>query len=206
MIRAVLSWLGQDFFRAPFVAVLAVLLVHWFVTDPALRTELAQAEIDLTLEMQAHAQSNINHALAAAEAGRLDRANVKRVKAEAATESKEIVDDLEIRLSDARQRADAAEQRLRGQANAPARASGGAAAGMPALSRTATGVGQAACDCGLPATGIAAGADGDMSIQERLIATEQALQLDALIQWVNAMGLIDVNGPPEDVEAVHGRE
>ena len=39
----------------------------------------------------------------------------------------------------------------------------------------------------------AAGADG-FPLAERLTATEQAIQLDALIKWVRAQAAVDPNG------------
>lgn len=210
MIRAILNWVGGDLFRAPFVVALCLLMSHWFYFDPKLHSQIDTAEnaenaaiAALGAEKTAHAQTSVNHKLAVAEAERLDRANVQRVKVEAATKTQEIVDDLEIRLADARYRADAAEQRLRGQANAaPGRAGSGTAARVPTVSDAATGVGQATRDNRLPAAPIT-----EMSVQERLIATEQALQLDALIQWVATMGLIDVNGAPVATEEPrHGTE
>lgn len=214
MIGSIIKWVMGDLFRAPFVAVTVLLLVHSCVLEPRLRGEIADAEKAqsdaedaLDAEKAAHAQTSVNHKLAVAEAERLDRANVKRVKAEAATESKEIVDDLEIRLTDARRRAADADRRLRGQANAAATRTGsGTAPRMPAVPAATGATGQAAGDSGLSTAPVSGPTDGAMSINERLIATEQALQLDALIQWVNAMTAIDVNGPPDEGEVRHGHE
>jgi len=128
------------------------------------KTAATQAAFDVTVA---------NYRLAAEQARATDAANVARVKTEQDTITKEIVDDYQTRLADARARA----ERLRTAATAT-HPSGGRDAPVPGTSATASGTGQAADQ-------------GGLSGANALIATEQALQLDALINWVEAQGRVE---------------
>ena len=90
--------------------------------------------------------------------------------------SERITNDFEARLADARARA----HRLRGPTPAPTDRGGGRSAAVSGLPAAAAGAAEAAGQDRLP--------DPD-----RLIATEQAIQLDALIRWVRAQASVDPN-------------
>ena len=106
-----------------------------------------------------------------------DRANATRVAAEQHAINERINDDFEARLADARARAAAAE-RPRFNAQGAASSGAGRSAAVPSLPPTA----------GKPAQG--AREDG-LSASDRLMATEQAIQLDALIRWVQQQHDVD---------------
>jgi hypothetical protein len=113
---------------------------------------------------------------AAAEAARAaDRANLARVAAEQRAINERTSNDFEARLAAARTLA----QRLRGQAASPAADRG--AAGAAAVSRLSACSGGAA-----QATG-----EDRLSLAERELATEQAIQLDELIKWIRAQAGVE---------------
>ncbi len=126
-------------------------------------------------EQSARAQTIANYRAAAEAARKADGANAARVAVEQRTISERTTHDLEARLADARARA----LRLQLGNRTPATAGGGGrAAAVPAAS---------------PATGSARGAaqEDRFPLADRLIATEQAIQLDELIRWVKAQAAID---------------
>ena len=113
---------------------------------------------------------------AAADAARAaDQANLARVAAEQRAINERTSNDFEARLAAARTLA----QRLRGQAASPAADRG--AAGAAAVSRLSASSGGAAQ---------AAGEDR-LSLAERELATEQAIQLDELIKWIRAQAGVE---------------
>jgi hypothetical protein len=118
---------------------------------------------------------------AAADAARsADRAAADRLRASQNAITQRSTHDLEIRLADARARAD----RMRGGARAASADSGrGRATAMPTLPGAAGSAAQAAGQGGLP--------PGDA-----LSATEQAIQLDELIKWVRRQSALDPNARP----------
>ena len=132
----------------------------------------------LVAEQVAHAGTVANVRAAAKQARLADRANAERVRARQAAINQRSDHDYEKRLADAR----AAAGRLRLQAGAAAGHSGaGRAAPMPSLPATAGSAAQATGEDRLP--------DSDA-----LIATEQAIQLDELIRWVERQAAVEVNG------------
>ena len=126
-------------------------------------------------EQSARAQTVANYRAAAETARAADLANAGRVASAQRTISERTNHDLETRLADARAHA----VRLQLAQRAPATAQrGGRAAAMPAAGPTPGASGGAAQEDGL-------------SVADRLIATEQAIQLDELINWVNAQAEVD---------------
>lgn len=176
-LSAASKWLLER----PVLAVLLMLAlhvsVHRFVIDPRLRGERDTALAERDAEIQAHGLTKQTYRLAQAEAAALDRARLARVEAEQREITDDIVADYESRLGDVRARAERLRQQL------------GAAGEHPAGS---------ARSVYLPAAGDAAGraaeAAGDrgLSIEERLIATEQALQLQALIEWTTRQAAVSM--------------
>jgi hypothetical protein len=141
-------------------------------------------------EQSARVQTVANYRAAAEIARLADLAHAGRVAAEQRTISERTTHDLETRLPDARARA----VRLQlGQRPAAAAQRGGRAAAVPATGAAPGEAGRAAAEDGFPL-----GAK-DLSLDERLIATEQAIQLDELIRWVRAPSAVD-GGRSEGVE------
>ena len=132
----------------------------------------------LAAERGAHAGTVANYRAAAEQARQADLANAARVEARQAAINERTEHDFEKRLADAR----AAAGRLRvGQSNAAADPGTGRTAALPGLSVAAESAAQAARQDRLP--------DADA-----LIATEQAIQLDELIRWVERQAAVDANG------------
>jgi hypothetical protein len=156
---------------------LAILLViqkgetrHW-------KKQSGQLE-QLYREQQAAFAGTVADYRAAAEAARAaDQANAERAAAEQRAINQRSENALESRLADARARA----ERLRVEAKTAAVDPGrGPATPMPTLSAPARRLAQAAGEDRLPQP-------------DRLTATEQAIQLDELIKWVEAQATVDPN-------------
>ncbi len=129
-------------------------------------------------EQAAHAATVASYRAAAEQARREDAANLARVTAEQAAINERTSNDYESRIAAARARAD----RLRGKASPAAADPGaGSAAPVPGISLASEGSSQDPGEDGFPA--------GD-----RLIATEQAIQLDELIKWVRAQSEVRTGG------------
>lgn len=121
---------------------------------------------------------------AAAEAARAaDKANAERAAAEQRAINERISHDFEARLAAARASAD----RLRRQASAATDSRGRGNAHMPGLPTASGQPAQAAGD-GFPLT--------TKELDWRLTATEQAIQLDVLINWVRRQATVDPNSHP----------
>jgi len=137
-------------------------------------------------EQQAHAQTVANYRAAADAARRADAANRDRALTAQQDINERTIHAYEARLGDARAVAD----RMRREAGAPATDRvARRAAPLPAAAAAAR------------ATGGSAAQDG-LSLADRLVATEQAIQLDELIKWVRAQAAVDNQGRggsiPED--------
>ena len=159
-------------------AILALLLIAAKIDVRQFKKQSAQFEQLYRAETKAHAQTVANYRLAAERARAADRANAERVEAAQSSISERITHDFEARLADARARA----QRLRGATPATTDRGNGRGAPVPGLPAPAARPDQAARQDRLP--------DPD-----RLIATEQAIQLDALIRWVRAQASVETNDP-----------
>jgi len=147
---------------------------HW-------RKQSGQFEQLYRGEQAASAQTVANYRAAAEAARAADAAAADRVRGEQDAINERTAHDYEMRLAAARARA----EWLRSEAGTPATdPCGRAGPAMPALSAATCGAAQAASQKRLP--------DPD-----RLIATEQALQLDELIRWVKAQAGVDPNRPAE---------
>lgn len=134
-------------------------------------------------EAKAHAETTAQVTLATERARAADRANAERVRAAQSSITQRIANDYESRLAAARARARAERLRLPSQA-APDFGDRGVTR-VPAVPGPA-GVSPES-----------AGQDR-LSQSERLIATEQAIQLDELIEWVRAQMGVDRNPPTTD--------
>ena len=131
----------------------------------------------LSAEKSAHAATVANYRAAAEQARREDAQALARVKAEQAAINERTENDYESRIAAAR----AAAERLRQRAQAAAAdPRAGRAAPVRAISTAAAGAAESAGQYGL-------------SPDDKLIATEQAIQLDELIRWVRAQAAVDPN-------------
>lgn len=123
---------------------------------------------------------------AAADAARADdQANAERVTAEQRTINERTEHDYEARLAAAR----AAAERLRVEsAAAPADPGIGRKAGVPSVANA-------------PGTADEAAGKDRLPQSDALLATEQAIQLDELIDWVKAQSGIDPNAEQARVDS-----
>ena len=168
------SWLYRILGAA---AAAAALL--WLVQSRDHWRDRARANETLYLQEQAaHAATVSGYRAAAQQARAEDAANLARVRSEQASINERTTNDFESRIASAR----ASALRLREQA--------ASAAGNP-------GAGRATPVPGVPAAaaGAAQGAgENGLSQSERLIATEQAIQLDELIKWLKAQSAVRTGG------------
>ena len=131
-------------------------------------------------QQAAFAGTVANYRAAADQARAPDRAAAERIQAQQRAISERINNAFQDRLADARVRA----QRVRVQISAPSADPGhGREAAMPNLSAGTSGSPQAS------------GEDG-LSLEDRLTATEQAIQLDELIKWIRWQHAVDPNTMP----------
>lgn len=126
-----------------------------------------------------------DYRLASEKAQRIAEANAKRVLTEQQAITQETSSAYQVQLADVRARADALRVQL---AKAAANPRGAGTGGASALPATAGGPDAAAAQDGLPAQ--------DWSLEDRVIATEQALQLAALQRWVREQAAVDFQGHP----------
>lgn len=142
----------------------------------------------LDLERQAHTETIGKLAVAAEVAKRIDAENALRVARAQTTINQEVSNGYQARLDDLRARA--AAQRMR---STPAiGGSGGAGPAMPGLAAAPGSAAEAPGDNRLSPSCPASGLAGE----EALIASEQALQLDALITWTLRQAQVPVNEEP----------
>lgn len=132
----------------------------------------------LAAERSAHSATVANYRAAAEQARRTDAENAARVKAEQAAINERTANDFTSRIAAARARAGELQRNARA---AKANPGSGGAAPVPGLSAPAHGAAQAA-------------GEDRFSKSDRLIATEQAIQLDELINWVRRQAKVDSTG------------
>jgi hypothetical protein len=169
-----------------FAAFALALLVHdrnhWKSEAGIRQQQLAQTKA-------AFDQTVAGYRAAAAQARAADAANAARVKAEQAAINQRTANEFETRIAAAR--ADA--QRLRHYPSAAADSGDGGSAPVPSLPASTGGAAQSA------------GQDR-LSDTDKLIATEQAIQLDELIKWVRAQAAVDPNTVAPAEAGASGRE
>jgi nitrogen fixation-related uncharacterized protein len=156
---------------------LAILLVIQKVETAHWKKQSGQFEQLYQQQQSALATTVSNYRAAARQAEAADQANARRVEADQRAINERTEDDYQTRLAAARSLA----QRLRGEsAGAAADPRGGASAPVPGLPASPGGPARAAGQDGLPLT-------------DRELATDQAIQLDELIEWVKAQHAVDPN-------------
>jgi hypothetical protein len=168
------------------VALLGLLLIqkgetrHW-------RKQAARQEQLYRGEQAAFAGTVANYRAAAEAAGAADRAAVERAQAEQRAINERTAHDYEKRLAAARLSAERLRGEARGSAADPGPRRAAAVPRLPvAAGRAAEGSGQ-----------------DRLPRSERLIATEQAIQLDELIKWVKAQATVRKDAstsPPNPVK------
>lgn len=138
---------------------------------------IARDQVPLAIQRFGAAIADMRRARA--EAAALDAENINRVRDAQDAITKEVVDEYEARIADARRRADAL--RLQLDARAHGDPGGGGNAPVPGIPDAAPRADEAAGESGL-------------SVAERLIATETALRLIALQEWVEAQSGVNASG------------
>jgi hypothetical protein len=152
-----------------------------------LKTQLGEASALIARERE-----QVRGATALARAQ--DAAHAARIERDQSQISEEVANDYETQLGDLRRRYDA----LRLQRTAAANPGGGAGAAMPGVSAAAGGADGAAGENGLPAPDeqLLRPAPGSpqaicVEIDTLLIASEIALRLRSLQDWVRGQALVD---------------
>jgi hypothetical protein len=160
-------------------AALAAAALLWLVQSRDHWRDRARANEQLYVQAEAaHAATLANYRAAAEQARLDDAANVARVRADQAAISERIANDFETRIDSAR----AGARRLRERAaTAAAHPGAGRGSSVPGVPTPAGGAAQAAGEDRLPQS-------------DRLVATEQAIQLDELIKWVRAQAGVEQDG------------
>lgn len=178
-LSAAAKWLASDWRNLAVAIVFPALLWSQLVTVPGLRADLAEAEAGLAAEQAAHL-GTVNAFLAAAKQAQAEaEANARRVAREQETITDAITSDYRSALAGLRARFD----RLRARNAAPSDPRHADAAGLPGLPDPAGRADAPAGEDRLPAA-------GGLSLGDALIASEQALQLQALIDWVKAQAAV----------------
>lgn len=172
------KWLLEDW-RHPVIVALAVFgAFHHFVLNPRMEALIEQSAELLAAEQAAHL-GTVNAFLAASKQAQKDaEVNAQRVAREQETITDAITSDYRSDLAALRARFD----RLRAGA-APTDPGRADAAGLPRLPDPADRADAPAGEDRLPAA-------RGLSLDDALIASEQALQLQALIDWVNAQAAV----------------
>lgn len=191
-LSAALKWVLSDWRNGPLVLFAAGFFWGLFITAPGLRADVAAADArtaralaEREATMDAFEQTVANYAAASAQAQAQAEANVARVAAAQAEITRETVDDYQSRLAVVRARADELRRSaLRTTSSDPGRAG---AAGLPGPADPADRADPAPGDPRLPDArdrvwscppGFVC-----LTIDQAEIATAQAHQLDALIDY-----------------------
>lgn len=177
-LSAALQWLLSDWRNmalSGFGVALGWLLLF---TVPGLRADLAETEASLVAEQASHL-GTVNAFLAASEQAQKDaEANAQRVAREQETITDAITADYRADLAALRGRFE--RMRRRAARTDPGNAG---AAGLPGIPDAAGRADAAPGEDRLPAA-------GSLSLPDALIASEQALQLQALIDWIEAQSAV----------------
>lgn len=202
ILRAVFSWVTSDWRHAAIAMLGGICAVYLFWVEPAWQQRIADrteerdtARQERDDERTAHQTTKTDYRNAQIEAARLQQKRVARVKAEQQEITDAVEADYRRQLAGLQLRAERLHEELRAGTGV-----GGAGRNiaMPGLSPPAGGSAEAAGDHGFPAT---FGRSESEQLERDVIATEQAIQLNALIDWLLAQNAID----PNAVEAHDGQ-
>lgn len=178
-LSAALKWLFADWRNAVIAALAVFAAFHQFILNPRMSELVDQLQTSLTAEQAAHL-GTVNAFLAASEQAQKDaEANAQRVAREQETITDEAVSRYRADLGALRARFD----RLRARDAAAVDPGRSDAAGLPGLPAAAGRADAPAGEDRLPAA-------RGLALDDALIASEQALQLQALIDWVNAQSAV----------------
>ena len=155
---------------------LALLLILAKVDARHWRKQSAQFAQLYHGEQAAFARTVADYRAAADAARAADRAAAERVAAEQGQINERTIDDYQARLAAVRDRAQRLQQRP-------------AATADSCTGRSASVSGVAPAPCGI----VEAAGENRLPPADALLATEQAIQLDELINWVRAQGSVDPN-------------
>lgn len=186
-LRALWRWLWRDWRHPPLLALALSTAAYMFVINPRLTADLEKGRSALAAEIEAHNGTIADFWLASRQAETRQIENKARVATQQAAITERIEHDYQTRLSALRARHHELARAV--ASNASGRLRAGATKVDPGAPRAA----------GLPGTGTAASsadeAPGDhgLSLGQRLIASEQALQLDALIDWTLAQAAVNTS-------------
>lgn len=194
--RRIFSWIGKHPAEATVFLLVIVVAAHALIIDPRLRRKVDQAKSATVVaiaqrdaERAAHVMTKRMYRQAQMDAARQEELRNARVAAQQEEISDGAVETLARRQAAARADAARAFERLRQYAAAGKRPAGaGGAEQLPAVPVAAAGTAAAPGD-GLPAD------IGPADIDWRLIAQEQAIQLDVLIDWTIRQAGVPVNEP-----------
>ncbi|MFV0642936.1 MAG: hypothetical protein ACK5NN_00295 [Sphingomonadaceae bacterium] len=163
----------------PALSILGLLILHvsmhQFVIDPRLSGQRDAARAELRAEQARHEAVVASYRQVAIAAQMQAERKAARAEAEQRRISEEVTHDYETRLADLRSRA-ARPERLHAPGRAATDSGGSGGVDMSQISHAASGADETAGEDGFSCPA--------MSASDRLIASEQALQLDALIAWV----------------------
>jgi hypothetical protein len=192
--RGIFDWVTSDWRHAAIAMLGAICAAQLIWIEPALRDRIADrtAERDTARqerddERAAHRQTKTDYREAQAEAARQEQKRIERVKAEQQEITDAVEADYRRQLAGLHARAERLREELRAGTGA---AGAGGSIAVSGLS-TATGrTAEAAGDRGFPA---AFGRSPAEQLERDVIATGQAIQLNALIDWLLAQAAIDPN-------------
>lgn len=190
--RACAGLLLADWRNLVLAVLVAIGVVHFGWTDPALRRARADAIAARDKERAAHQATIANYGAAALAAERTRQATNTRVSAEQAGITERVENDYQARLASLRGRADRLAQQLRSASTGEYSGAPGDAHLSDAGQATGGAVAAPACPR-LPAASSGSASSGALNLRERVIASEQALQLDTLIDWVEAQAAVRTN-------------
>lgn len=190
--RGIFDWVTSDWRNGPLLMLGILALGHIFVIDPNLREQRDKAIGERNAERTAHQKTKTDYRTAQAEAARLEQNRIERVKAEQQEITDAVEADYRRQLAGLHARAERLREELRAGAGA---AGAGRGVEMPGLSPSAGGSAEAADDRGFPAP---FGRSPAEQLERDIIASEQAIQLNALIDWLLAQSAIDPNAPAGD--------
>ncbi|QPL39369.1 hypothetical protein IT881_15120 [Erythrobacter sp. A30-3] len=188
VLSAIFTWATSDWRHAAIIMLAAIALVQTFHTVPSLQSRVADRTAERDDERTAHQQTKADYREAQVEAERQETARLTRVR----QEQQEITDAVEADYRRQLAGLHARAEQLRGQILRAGAGSAGAgqSGAMPGFSDASSGPAEAAGNDGLPAAFDRSAAG---QLERDIVATEQAIQLNSLIDWILKQGAIDPN-------------
>lgn len=179
MIAAIRALTGIQRYIGAGLVVALIAVCAWAWRVDSLRASYKQ---QVATEKAAHDKTIADFASAMNKARADNLATVRRVEAEQAAITEKVRTDYAQAIADVRARYDAIRLRLTRNQGAAGKA------GVSQVPDTASGIDGAAGENGLPA---------EWALEDRLLATEIALRLEALQAWVREQVAVDPNAVKE---------